>query len=52
MLLIMSLASGCILQIEELGGQAIAFGGDVSKEADVEAMMKTVNEYSVSFKAY
>ncbi|ESQ34150.1 hypothetical protein EUTSA_v10008222mg [Eutrema salsugineum] len=28
-------------QIEEYGGQAITFGGDVSKEADVEAMMKT-----------
>uniref|UniRef100_A0A1J3F183 3-oxoacyl-[acyl-carrier-protein] reductase n=2 Tax=Noccaea caerulescens TaxID=107243 RepID=A0A1J3F183_NOCCA len=27
-------------QIEEYGGQAITFGGDVSKEADVEAMMK------------
>ncbi|KAL0698827.1 hypothetical protein Bca4012_054949 [Brassica carinata] len=27
--------------IEEYGGQAITFGGDVSKEADVEAMMKT-----------
>ncbi|KFK44498.1 hypothetical protein AALP_AA1G264900 [Arabis alpina] len=28
-------------QIEEYGGEAITFGGDVSKEADVEAMMKT-----------
>uniref|UniRef100_A0A3P6F813 3-oxoacyl-[acyl-carrier-protein] reductase n=1 Tax=Brassica oleracea TaxID=3712 RepID=A0A3P6F813_BRAOL len=28
-------------QIEAYGGQAITFGGDVSKEADVEAMMKT-----------
>ncbi|CAN7077739.1 hypothetical protein Bca4012_076999 [Brassica carinata] len=28
-------------QIEEYGGQAITFGGDVSKEADVDAMMKT-----------
>ncbi|KAJ0235415.1 3-oxoacyl-[acyl-carrier-protein] reductase [Hirschfeldia incana] len=28
-------------QIEECGGQAVTFGGDVSKEADVEAMMKT-----------
>ncbi|CAA7023595.1 unnamed protein product [Microthlaspi erraticum] len=27
-------------EIEEYGGQAITFGGDVSKEADVEAMMK------------
>ncbi|KAE8696639.1 reductase 2 [Hibiscus syriacus] len=28
-------------EIESYGGQAITFGGDVSKEADVEAMMKT-----------
>ncbi|KAF3594217.1 hypothetical protein DY000_02023333 [Brassica cretica] len=28
-------------QIEEYGGQAITFGGDVSKEADVDAMMRT-----------
>ncbi|CAH8381657.1 unnamed protein product [Eruca vesicaria subsp. sativa] len=28
-------------QIEAYGGQAITFGGDVSKEADVDAMMKT-----------
>ncbi|CAG7899258.1 unnamed protein product [Brassica rapa] len=28
-------------QIEAFGGQAITFGGDVSKEADVDAMMKT-----------
>ncbi|XP_010460464.1 PREDICTED: 3-oxoacyl-[acyl-carrier-protein] reductase, chloroplastic isoform X1 [Camelina sativa] len=28
-------------QIEEYGGQAITFGGDVSKAADVDAMMKT-----------
>ncbi|WZZ04066.1 hypothetical protein YC2023_089987 [Brassica napus] len=28
-------------QIEEYGGEAITFGGDVSKEADVDAMMKT-----------
>ncbi|XP_068657167.1 3-oxoacyl-[acyl-carrier-protein] reductase 4-like [Aristolochia californica] len=28
-------------EIEALGGQALTFGGDVSKEADVEAMMKT-----------
>ncbi|KAJ3697321.1 hypothetical protein LUZ61_001026 [Rhynchospora tenuis] len=27
-------------EIESLGGQAITFGGDVSQEADVEAMMK------------
>ncbi|XP_078156356.1 NAD(P)-binding Rossmann-fold superfamily protein isoform X1 [Carex rostrata] len=27
-------------EIEALGGQAITFGGDVSKEGDVEAMMK------------
>ncbi|AQK43196.1 fatty acid biosynthesis1 [Zea mays] len=28
------------LQIEASGGEAITFGGDVSKEADVESMMK------------
>lgn len=28
-------------QIEAVGGQALTFGGDVSKEADVEAMLKT-----------
>ncbi|KAL4192893.1 hypothetical protein AMTRI_Chr06g196570 [Amborella trichopoda] len=28
-------------EIEESGGQALTFGGDVSKEADVEAMIKT-----------
>ncbi|KAJ6841469.1 3-oxoacyl-[acyl-carrier-protein] reductase 4-like [Iris pallida] len=28
-------------EIEKFGGQAITFGGDVSKEADVEAMIKT-----------
>ncbi|TMW89488.1 hypothetical protein EJD97_017110 [Solanum chilense] len=28
-------------EIEACGGQAISFGGDVSKEADVEAMIKT-----------
>lgn len=31
-----------ILQIEACGGQALTFGGDVSKEADVNAMIKTV----------
>uniref|UniRef100_A0A0D6R627 3-oxoacyl-[acyl-carrier-protein] reductase n=1 Tax=Araucaria cunninghamii TaxID=56994 RepID=A0A0D6R627_ARACU len=29
-------------QIEDAGGSALIFGGDVSKEADVEAMFKTV----------
>uniref|UniRef100_M1B8A2 3-oxoacyl-[acyl-carrier-protein] reductase n=1 Tax=Solanum tuberosum TaxID=4113 RepID=M1B8A2_SOLTU len=29
-------------QIESCGGQAMTFGGDVSKEEDVESMMKTV----------
>ncbi|XP_058192309.1 3-oxoacyl-[acyl-carrier-protein] reductase 4-like [Rhododendron vialii] len=28
-------------EIEECGGQALTFGGDVSKEADVESMVKT-----------
>ena len=32
------------LQIEASGGQALTFGGDVSKEADVEAMIKTVSQ--------
>ena len=31
------------MQIEASGGQAITFGGDVSKEADVESMMKAVS---------
>lgn len=29
-------------EIEACGGEALAFGGDVSKEEDVESMMKTV----------
>lgn len=33
----------CIVQIEESGGQALTFGGDVSKEEDVAAMIKTVS---------
>jgi hypothetical protein len=32
-----------LLQIEASGGEAITFGGDVSKEADVESMMKAVS---------
>ncbi|MQL84041.1 hypothetical protein Taro_016528 [Colocasia esculenta] len=32
------------VEIEASGGQAVTFGGDVSKEADVEAMMKTAVE--------
>ena len=36
-----------VLQIESYGGQAVTFGGDVSKEADVEAMIKTVSECSL-----
>ena len=36
-------------QIEACGGQAITFGGDVSKEADVEAMIKAVSKYSICF---
>lgn len=35
-----------MLQIEASGGQALTFGGDVSKEADVESMIKTVSECS------
>lgn len=30
-------------QIEASGGEALTYGGDVSKEADVEAMMKKVS---------
>jgi hypothetical protein len=33
------------LQIEASGGEAITFGGDVSKEADVESMMKAVSVF-------
>jgi hypothetical protein len=33
-----------ILQIEACGGQALTFGGDVSKEEDVESMIKTVSK--------
>ena len=32
-----------VFQIEAAGGEAITFGGDVSKEADVESMMKAVS---------
>ena len=35
------------MQIEAAGGQAITFGGDVSKEADVESMMKAVSAVRV-----
>uniref|UniRef100_A0A2P2K5L1 3-oxoacyl-[acyl-carrier-protein] reductase n=1 Tax=Rhizophora mucronata TaxID=61149 RepID=A0A2P2K5L1_RHIMU len=31
-------------EIEACGGQALTFGGDVSKEADVEAMIKTATD--------
>jgi len=33
-------------EIEALGGQALTYGGDVSNEADVNAMIKTVSSYS------
>lgn len=36
-----------MLQIEASGGQALTFGGDVSKEADVESMIKTVSGCSL-----
>ena len=36
-----------LLQIEAAGGEAITFGGDVSKEADVESMMKAVSVVSI-----
>ena len=32
-------------QIEAFGGQALTFAGDVSNEADVEAMIRTVSKY-------
>lgn len=31
------------MQIEASGGQALTYGGDVSKEEDVESMIKTVS---------
>lgn len=34
------------MQIEASGGQALTFGGDVSKEADVNSMIKTVSPTS------
>lgn len=37
-------------QIEACGGQAITFGGDVSKEADVDSMMKAVSAVSLCNK--
>lgn len=40
----------CLLQIEEFGGQALTFGGDVSKEADVESMIKTVSKCCLKTK--
>lgn len=39
----------CKLQIEAHGGQALTFGGDVSKEEDVEAMIKTVSSIPEPF---
>ncbi|CAN6578523.1 unnamed protein product [Malus baccata var. baccata] len=35
-------------EIEASGGQALTFGGDVSKEEDVAAMIKTVSERALS----
>lgn len=31
------------VQIEELGGSALVCGGDMSKEADVDALFKAVS---------
>lgn len=31
------------VQIEEMGGSALVFGGDMSKEADVDALFKAVS---------
>ena len=36
-----------VFQIEAAGGEAITFGGDVSKEADVDSMMKAVSVVSI-----
>lgn len=38
----MKFITSWLLQIEASGGQALTFGGDVSKEADVDSMIKTV----------
>lgn len=35
------------LQIEACGGQAVTYGGDVSKEDDVELMIETVSKCSL-----
>lgn len=40
------------LQIEASGGQALTFGGDVSKEADVESMIKTVSKCSLGLLSF
>lgn len=31
------------MQIEEMGGSALVFGGDMSKEEDVDALFKAVS---------
>lgn len=41
-----------VLQIEVLGGQALTFGGDVSKEADVDSMIKTVSNCCSLFLSF
>lgn len=43
-----SITDSC-LQIEELGGSAIVVGGDMSKEADVEAVFKAVSTAVIIF---
>lgn len=41
------------MQIEASGGQALTYGGDVSKEEDVESMVKTVsNEDCIDLASY
>lgn len=42
----MMIKFSCYLQIEGFGGQALTFGGDVSKEADVDSMIKTVSYFT------
>lgn len=40
---------GTGMQIEEMGGSALVFGGDMSKEADVDALFKAVSFGPFSF---
>ena len=46
----MMIKLSCCSQIEGFGGQALTFGGDVSKEADVDSMIKTVSYFTFPTK--